>query len=361
MKKPEDIKILIADDTEENIDLLMEALGDTYDVLVATNGETTIEIAESELPDLIILDIIMPDLNGFEVNMHLKNNKATRKIPVIYLSSRDDGVSKKKAFETGAIDYLTKPIDIMDVRARVNHHLKNIAKNKAMYERTKRIETALMERTEQLNLTKEAAINALVFMSENRNKQNMQHIRRVKDYFSTLAKVLQQNPKFENVLSDEIIEKYLEVVPLYDIGLICVSDDILTKTTKLEDHEYELIKMHTLRGWDGLTIDNELVRNNMFLKYSVELARHHHENWDGSGYPDRLKGEAIPIGARVMSIADVYDALVHDRPYRKSISHLKAVDIIVEGSGIQFDPDLVSAFIKCNESFKTIAESFADE
>lgn len=360
MKKISECMVLIVDDTEANIDILVETLGDDYEISVAMDGESALENIEMELPDIILLDIMMPDMDGYEVCRRIKANKATAEIPIIFLTAMTDIVSKTKAFELGAVDYIIKPFELLEVKARVFTHL---SLRLAQYELSKQneiLEKKVIERTKMLTLTQEVTIEAMAYLAEYRDPETGGHIKRTKNYIKLLAEELKKNPKFKDALDDETIEILYKSAPLHDIGKIGIKDDILFKNGELTNKEFEEMKNHTLLGHNSLVKASSTLGDNSFFKCAMELARSHQEKWNGTGYPDGLTGEEIPLSGRLMAVADVYDALVSKRAYKPAFSHQKAVQIILEGKGDHFDPEIVDAFINIQEEFRKIAYEYAD-
>lgn len=360
MKKLSECIVLIVDDTEANVDILVEALGDDYEISVAMDGETALENIEMEMPDIILLDIMMPGMDGYEVCRRIKENKATAEIPIIFLTAMTDINSKTKGFALGAVDYIIKPFEILEVKARVHTHL---SLKLAKYELSKQneiLEQKVIERTKELSLTQEATIEAMACLAEYRDPETGGHIKRTKNYMKILAEELKKNPKFTDVLNNETIELLYNSAPLHDIGKIGIRDSILLKDGKLTEEEFEEMKKHTILGYDSLEKASKKFGDNSFLKYAKELARFHQEKWNGTGYPDGLRGEQIPLSGRLMAVADVYDALISKRSYKPAFSHQKAVQIILEGKGQHFDPEITDAFMNIQEEFRKIAHQYAD-
>lgn len=360
MKELSECKVLIVDDTEANIDILVEALGDDYDVSVAMDGETALENLEIEVPDIILLDIMMPGMDGYEVCSHIKSNEAMVEIPIIFLTAMTDINSKTKGFELGAVDYITKPFEIIEVKARVNTHL---SLKLAKYELSKQnqiLEERVLERTMEITLIQEATIEAMACLAEYRDTETGGHIKRTKNYMKILSEELRKNPNFKDILDNETVELLFKSAPLHDIGKIAIRDNILLKNGKLTDEEFNEMKKHTILGHDSLVMASKKFGDNSLLKYAIELARSHQEKWDGTGYPDGLIGKQIPLSSRIMAVADVYDALISKRSYKQAFSHEKAVEIIFEGRGHHFDPEIVNAFMIIQEEFRNIAYKYAD-
>jgi putative two-component system response regulator len=345
--------ILVVDDTEENIEILVELLSDIYDISVAMDGEYAIESLKEEIPDLILLDIMMPGIDGYEVCKILKNNENTKYIPVIFLTALTDAREEEKGLNIGAIDYITKPFNPSLVKARV----KNQLELKLLRDH---LEDVVKQRTAQLELTQEITIESMGTLAEYRDPETGGHIKRTKNYIKVLAEKLKTHPKFSSFLTDDTIKRLFQSAPLHDIGKVGIPDHILLKPGKLTDEEFEKMKRHTIFGRDALNRSEEKLGKNSFLHLAIVMAESHQEKWDGSGYPNGWSGEQIPIPGRLMAVADVYDALISKRVYKEAFTHSKAVRIIQEGRGKHFDPDVVDAFMELTENFRNIALKYAD-
>jgi len=347
-------RILLVDDNTTNLQLLHETLdGLGYRLLIAKNGKTALAIARKANPSLILLDIMMPEMDGYEVCSRLKADVSTRQIPVIFITALVDDEDEAKGLGLGAVDYITKPINPELVRARVHNHLE-------LKHYQDHLENLVAERTRRLALVQAVTIEGLATLAEYRDPETGGHIKRTQNYVKVLAKKLKEHPRFRDGLNDEIIELLYMSAPLHDLGKVGVPDHILLKPGKLTDEEFGEMKKHTNYGHDALWITEQKLGEDSFLQYAREIAYTHQEKWDGSGYPSGLKGDKIPISGRLMALADVYDALISKRVYKPPFPHEKAVDIIVEGKGKHFDPDIVNAFIELENTFRNIALSFAD-
>jgi len=347
-------RILLVDDNTTNLQLLHETLdGIGYRLLIAKNGKTALAIARKAKPALILLDIMMPEMDGYEVCRRLKADDKTDRIPVIFITALADEDDEAKGLALGAVDYLTKPFNPDLVRARVRIHLE-------LKQHQDQLEQLVRERTRRLELTQAVTIESLATLAEYRDPETGGHIKRTQNYVKMLAKQLKQHPRFRDELNDDVIELLYMSAPLHDLGKIAVPDHILQKAGKLTDEEFEEMKKHTNYGHDALRITEQKLGQDSFLRYAREIAYTHQEKWDGSGYPTGLKGDEIPISGRLMALADVYDALISKRVYKPPFPHEKAVEIIVEGKEKHFDPDIVDAFIELENTFRNIALSFAD-
>jgi len=360
MKTISECMVLVVDDTEANVDILVEALGDDYDVSVAMDGESALELVAEQAPDIILLDIMMPGIDGYEVCTRLKAEPSTADIPVVFLTAMTEIDNKTRGFQLGAVDYVTKPFEIMEVKARIKTHLSLRLAQLELSNQNEILELKVQERTRELSLTQEATIEAMACLAECRDPETGGHIKRTKNFLMALAQKLKKHPKYKEFLSDSNIDILYKSAPLHDIGKVGVRDGILLKPGKLTDEEFDEMKRHTIYGRDAIHFASQKLGENSFLQLAQEIAHSHQEKWDGSGYPERLAGEAIPISGRLMAIADVYDALICRRVYKSPFTHQKAVSIILEGRGRHFDPDMVDAFMEIQEEFRQIALKYAD-
>src|SRR5471030_1609892 len=350
--------IMIVDDTEINIDILVEALNDDYELIVAINGLEAIELIEEQKPDLILLDIMMPEMDGYEVLKRLKENLDLEPIPVILLSAITDSDSKNKGFSLGAVDYVTKPFEIVEVKARVKTQLRFEEARLILENQNIVLEEKVRERTQLIERTNSAAIYCLAALAETRDPETGEHIKRTQEYIRELAFELRENEKYKDVLTDEYIELLYKSAPLHDIGKVGVRDSILLKPGKLTAEEFEEMKKHTTYGGESLMVGIKELGEESFLTLAKEIALTHHEKWNGSGYPMGLSKQEIPISGRLMALSDVYDALISKRVYKGAFTHEEAKKIILESRGTHFDPDIVDDFIKREDKFIEIMEKF---
>jgi len=360
VKKLSECKILIVDDTETNIDILVEVLGDEYELSVATDGISALDNVRKEAPDLILLDIMMPKMSGFEVCYYLQLNAKTREIPIIFLTAMADIESKSKGFQSGAVDYIIKPFEVMEVKARVKTHLMLRLARLELSMQNEILEEKVKRRTEELDLTQETTIDAMAVLAEYRDPETGSHILRTKNYVRLLAVELRKKEKYQTIFDDKTIDMYYKSAALHDIGKVGIRDEILLKPGKLTKEEFEEMKKHTIIGYEAIQGAARRLGENSFLRYAMEFARYHQEKWDGSGYPDGLDGENIPLPGRIMAVADVYDALISKRVYKPPFSHKKAVFTIINESGSHFDPEIVEAFCEIENDFRNIALAYAD-
>jgi len=339
-------RILIVDDTASNIKFLYNLLRDDYNVSVAVNGEDALKLARSnEPPDLILLDVMMPVMDGYEVCRLLKENDNTSKIPVLFVTAKSEIEDESFGLSLGAVDYITKPISPPIVKARVRNQI-----NLYMYR--EHLEEIVKERTESLRDSHIDTIYRLASVSEYKDNETGLHMKRISRYAKKMAEVLGKD--------DEYCELIYHASPMHDVGKVAIPDKILLKNGSFDAEEWEIMKTHALIG-------SEILQGSAspFLQMATIIAANHHECWDGSGYPVGLKGEDIPLAARIMNITDQYDALRSKRPYKESFNHQKSFDIITKGDGRtmpqQFDPEVLSAFVVVSDEFDDIYESSSDE
>ncbi|KRC17455.1 MULTISPECIES: HD-GYP domain-containing protein [unclassified Acidovorax] len=354
--------ILAVDDSSDNLWVLSGLLKDQYRVKLAGSGEKALQIARSTPPpDLILLDVMMPGMSGHEVCRQLKEAPATRDIPIIFLTAMTGTEDEKVGLALGAADFITKPINPPIVLARVATQLQAKAGADFLRDQNQFLQTEVQKRTRELAAIQDVTILAMASLAETRDNETGNHIRRTQHYVRALATALKDHPRFSAALSDHVIDMLYKSAPLHDIGKVGIPDRILLKPGRFEPHEFEVMKTHTTLGRDAIQhAEDQLGMPVEFLQYAKEIAYGHQEKWDGSGYPQGLAGEAIPLSARIMAVADVYDALISRRVYKEGMPHAKAVDIMREGRGSHFDPDILDAFLGMLDEFQRIAQKFAD-
>ena len=360
---PDKATVLVVDDTPANLSLMTGLLRDIYKVKAAIDGEKALRIAQSDAPpDLILLDIMMPGMDGYEVCRRLQANPVTRDIPIIFLTAKAGIEDEKMGLELGAVDYITKPISPPIVLARVRNHLALKASADFLRNKADFLEAEVVRRTAEVMAIQDVTIMAMASLAETRDSDTGNHIRRTQHYVKVLAQHLRKHPRFASVLDDDrYIALLFKSAPLHDIGKVGIPDRILLKPGKLTFEEFEIMKTHTTLGRDAIqSAEEHLGMKVEFLNLAKEIAYGHQEKWDGSGYPQGAAGEAIPVGARLMAVADVYDALISRRVYKEGMPHDKAAAIIVQGRGQHFDPDIVDAFVAVQDQFQAIAQRFAD-
>lgn len=336
---------MIVDDTPENLDLLQNSLqGRGYDISAFPRGSMAIKAALRNPPDMILLDINMPEMDGFEVCRRLKKEPSLKHIPVLFISAMEAFQDKVRAFSAGGVDYVTKPFQIEEVAARINTHLSIVNLQQDLERHNYELEELVKEKMRYIEEAHISTILAMVKLTEYRDSDTGQHIDRTRIICKILAEKLGDYPQYEKIISERFVNDIYNSAPLHDIGKVGIPDDILLKPGKLTAEEWVSMKHHAIIGADTLReVQKKYVQNN-YINMGIAIARSHHEKWNGNGYPDGLAGMDIPLSARIMAVTDVYDALRSQRPYKEPFSHEKSLEIILKGSGTDFDPDIVRTF-----------------
>jgi len=355
--------ILVVDDTPENLTVLGELLESEYRVRVANSGVRALKIAESQpRPDLILLDVMMPEMDGYEVLRQLRSRPTTRDIPVIFVTAMDATEEEEHGLEAGAVDYITKPIRPSIVLARVRTQLevkraRDLLKNQNAF-----LEAEVARRMADNQLIQEVSIHALARLAETRDPETGNHLRRTQEYVRTLAVRLSDHERFSSTLNFHTIDLLAKSAPLHDIGKVGIPDHVLLKPGKLTPEEWVIMRTHARLGYEAIEqAEKDAEKPVEFLALAKQIALCHHEKWDGSGYPGGLAGDAIPVSARLMALADVFDALINRRVYKAPMPYEEARSIIVADRGKHFDPDVVDAFVATFDQFVRIAERYRDE
>lgn len=347
--------IMVVDDTPANLTILVELLGRRgYRVAAFPRGSMALKAAALEAPDLMLLDIMMPDMDGFEICRRLKEDEKLREVPVLFISALDDPAGKVRAFAAGGVDYVTKPFQEEELAARVRTHLALGRMRKELERHNQYLEDLVREKVREISESQLATILALSKLAESRDDVTGKHIERTRIYCRLIALCIRGDPQYREIVTDEFVENIYHAAPLHDIGKVGIPDRILLKPGKLSPEEFEIMKTHTTLGAGTLERVLEEYPGNALLKMGITLTRYHHEKWDGSGYPDGLAGEGIPLGGRIMALADVYDALRSHRPYKEAFSHEQSAAVILEGRGSHFDPAVVDAFEDCASEFAAL-------
>ena len=352
--------VLVVDDAMDNITIISGLLS-SYKVKVAINGEVALKLARKSPPDIILLDVMMPVMDGYETCRIIKNDEQLKDIPVIFLTSKNEVADETKGFEMGAEDFITKPVNPVILLTRIKTHLelkraRDFLKSENIY-----LEAEVSRRTKEIALIQEVSIMAMVSLAETRDNETGYHIQRTKLFVKELCSYLGKFPKYKETFSQGNIDLIVASAPLHDIGKVGIPDSILLKPNKLTEEEYEVMKTHTTLGRDAILKAEHLMnRPETFLRYPKEMVYSHHEKWDGSGYPQGISGEDIPLSARIIALADMYDALTSKRVYKKPLSHEEAVEIIKSESGKHFDPEIVEAFLAVNQIFPYISDQYID-
>jgi len=340
--------ILLVDDTKSNVDVLVHALKDIYKLGVTLNGEDAIRFAEKKQPDLILLDIVMPGIDGFEVCHRLKKKSETKNIPIIFITAMDDLSHKTKGFDFGAVDYITKPFDITEVKARVRTHLTLKLAQEALKNQNIILDEMVQARTAELRKAQIEVINRLGKAAEYRDQDTGTHINRMSKYCRLLGKALG--------LSREEYDRLDLASTMHDVGKIGISDNILLKPGKLDVKEWKSMMTHTQIGGKLLSGGSS-----QLLEVAQIIAMTHHEKWDGTGYHQKLKGKDIPLNGRIVCICDVFDALISRRPYKEPWPVELVIEEIRRGSGIFFDPELVEVFLSLEPELLEIIETYTEK
>ncbi|MFB0723795.1 two-component system response regulator [Aeromonas salmonicida] len=355
--------ILIVDDSPENLMVLTDLLSPTYRVLAAQSGEKCLRIATGKtLPDLILLDVMMPGMDGYEVLKQLRTNPETSRIPVVLLTALADSQSEEYGLSLGAADYITKPIKPVIVQARVRTQLEAKQARDGLQSQNTALEAEVARRMTENDLIQQVSIRALAHLAEIRDPETGNHILRTQGYVRLLANALASHPRFIDTLTPRYIALLSRSAPLHDIGKVGIPDHILRKPGKLTAEEWDVMRTHAKLGSDAIEqAERDIEQPLAFLTLAKEIAHWHHEKWDGSGYPDGLRGDEIPLSARLMALADVFDALINVRVYKAAMPYDEARALILSGTGQHFDPDVVTAFDNHFDQFVAIAERYTDE
>ncbi|HNQ03623.1 MAG TPA: two-component system response regulator [Thiobacillaceae bacterium] len=354
--------ILIVDDLPENLLVLGGLLRSSYQVLAANSGEKALRIARNTPhPDLILLDVMMPGMDGYQVFDALRQDMATRAIPVIFVTSLDDLQAELRGLDLGAVDYITKPVIPPIVLARVRTQLELKRARDLLSGQNVYLEAEVARRVAENDLTQLVSIRALAHLAETKDPETGNHILRTQGYVRELALLLRAHPRFRDTLSERYIDLLTRSAPLHDIGKVGIPDSILQKPGPLTAEEWSIMKTHTRIGAEAIERaerDAECALD--FLTLAKEISLRHHEKWDGSGYPDGLAGDAIPLSARIMALADVFDALIMRRVYKPAMDMEDAILFIQQARGRHFDPDMTDVFCEHREIFFDIARRLSD-
>jgi putative two-component system response regulator len=367
--------ILIVDDEPANLAVLNQLLSPEYRIMACKSGEKALQNAAKQPgPDLILLDVMMPLMDGYEVMTRLKKDVSTREIPVIFVTALDGLMDEERGLGLGAVDYITKPIKPAIVKARIHTHLELKRHRDHLKEQNQWLESEVSRRMEENLLIQDVSLCALAQLAETRDNETGNHILRTQAYVAVLGKALQSRPGYAEELADPQLDRIVKACPLHDIGKVGIPDRILLKPGKLTSEELDICKTHARIGADA--IDNAIARvlsagiqkevpaakpqSLAFLEMARVIALTHHEKWDGSGYPNGLAGEAIPLPGRLMALADVFDALITARVYKKAWTMSETVRHIREQKGRHFDPAIVDAFDSVLAEFDDIRLRFKD-
>ncbi|MCL2071349.1 MAG: response regulator [Oscillospiraceae bacterium] len=357
-------KIVFVDDQVSNLMIGRNVLSTDYDVFTVPSADKMFALIEKFSPDLILLDVEMPEMNGYQAIERLKAKPETANIPVVFLTAKTDAGSELKGLSLGAIDYISKPFSPPLLLKRISNHLlaaeqkRQLEKQKEQLQKyNENLEDAIKEKTKTIIELQNAVLETVAELVETRDATTGGHIERTQIYLRTLFDGLKETGIYLDEIKEWDVEMIIRSAQLHDVGKISIREDVLNKPGRLTPEEFDEMKKHTIIGGKIIEHIQERTTKQEFLEFTKTMAVSHHEKWDGSGYPYGLKGNDIPLEGRLMSIVDVYDALVSERPYKKAFTHEEAVKIIKDGSGSQFDPILVELFLHEQDKFKKTAES----
>ena len=357
--------VLVVDDMPENLAVIGEALQPDFRVRVANSGARALDVVRTvPRPDIILLDVMMPGMDGYTVLERLKDDPDTRDIPVMFITALDADAEEERGLALGAVDYIHKPIRPAIVHARVRAQLELKMMRDVLRDRNINLEHEVERRIRENHLIQDVSMRALASLAETRDNETGNHIRRTQAYVEVLARALVDHQRFARLRADGIIEIIVKAAPLHDIGKVGIPDHILLKPGALESDEWRIMQQHARLGAEaikGALCGDDDQTPLVFLHIAIEIAHAHHEKWDGSGYPDGLRGDDIPVPARLMALADVFDALISRRVYKPPLPLEQAADIIREGRGRHFDPDIVDVFFARFDDFVAIAQRYRDD
>jgi len=349
-------KIIIVDDNLSNLTMGRNMLKEFYEVYPAPSAAKLFEILGNVTPDLILLDIEMPEMDGYETIKKLKADPMYREIPVMFLTAKSDESSELAGFDLGAMDYLSKPFSAPLLLKRIANQLLIVQQKRDLKDYADNLEQKVKEKTKEVMELKNAVLATVADLVEFRDQLTGSHTNRTQAYLKVLTEQLIVDKKYSDEVEKWDMDFFLPSAQLHDVGKISITDLILNKPGKLEPEEFEIMKTHVSAGVAAIERIMKKTAEHAFLHHALSIAGTHHEKWDGSGYPKGLKGYDIPLEGRLMAIADVYDALISERPYKKPIPHEESCKIIEEGSGTHFDPVLIEVFVKVKDNFKTIVQ-----
>lgn len=342
-------KILVVDDEKINLILAKRLLADEYDVTAVESGEKALDYMSENKVDLVLLDVKMKGMDGFEVIEKMKIDECFCRVPVIFLTADRREETESKCFEMGAMDFVSKPFVPVIMRHRIKRTLE-------LEDYRHNLEMRLVEQLQKVTEIQDNIVMTLANMIESRDGTTGEHVKRTSVYTKFLIDKLIENDIYTDELTAENIDNIIKAAPMHDIGKITIEDSILRKPNRLNPAEYEIMKTHSAAGGDLIKSNLNAVASEEFVKVAYEMARHHHEYWNGNGYPDGIAGDKIPLSARILAVADVYDALTARRVYKEPMSTEKAISIMNENSG-QYEPILLEVFTKSQEELKVLTES----
>lgn len=357
----EKYKVMIVDDTPDNIALFSELLKGEYQVRIALNGEKAIKLIKEDAPDIILMDVMMPVMDGYQTCRILKSEEKLKDIPVIFLTAKSEAEDENIGLSLGAVDYITKPVNPQIFLSRIRAQLSTKLANDFLKNKNRYLEEEVTQRTKEVTTLQEITIMAMSALAEIRDNETGHHLQRTKLYARELSEALSRKEKYKELLDKRTIQKIVNAVPLHDIGKVGVPDSILLKPGKLTLEEFEIMKTHTTLGKEAIEKAEKMMDcPDDFLRIPKEIVYCHHEKWNGSGYPRGLAGEEIPLSARIVALVDVYDALRSKRIYKPAYSHEEVQKIIKEERGRHFSEDFVDVFLELEEAFLRISDQYKD-
>ncbi len=349
-------KIMVVDDSPLIHKIVKRVLNEKYDAISFTSGSEAVAALDEVKPDLVLLDVEMPELDGFETIKLMRQNPVMEGVPIIFLTAKTDVDFECMAFELGAVDYINKPFANQLLLKRVEIHLTHAVQRRTLANYNDDLQEMVQEKTKTIKELQYAIVYTLADLVEMRDNSTGGHVLRTQAYFNLILDYLNENDIYQSVLSKLDQRLLLEASQLHDVGKVAIPDAILLKPARLEPEEFEIMKTHTTIGYKAIVKAMELTNDKEFLKFAAEVALTHHERWDGNGYPNGISGTDIPIAGRIMAIVDVYDALVSERHYKKKMPHDKAMSILLEGRASHFDPVLIDTVVAINDKFEEISQ-----
>jgi len=345
-------KVILVDDNPINLKLARNTLMDKYDVFTVPSAEKLFQLLEKTFPDIILLDVMMPGISGYDAIKVLKDDPRTAEIPVIFLTSKNDTTSELEGFSRGAVDYVSKPFSPQLLLKRVDVHVLVETQRKELKHINENLQQIVDEKTEAVLELQNAMLKTMSNLVEYRDDVTGSHVERTEHFLSLLTDEMVKKKVYDDILQTWDIKLFLQSAQLHDVGKIAIRDNVLMKPGPLTTEEFNEMKKHTTFGERVIEKIQQSARESVFLTHAKIMAGTHHERWDGTGYPRGIGGTEIPLQGRLMALVDVYDALTSVRPYKKAFDPEKAVQIVKEGGGTQFDPYLVEVFVSASQGFQ---------
>jgi len=344
-------KVILVDDNPINLKLARNTLMGKYDVFTVPSAAKLFELLEKTLADIILLDVMMPEMNGYDAIKVLKNNPRTADIPVIFLTSKSDANSELEGFVQGAVDFVSKPFSPQLLLKRVDVHVLVESQKKELEHINRNLQHLVEEKTDEIQELQNAILKTMSNLVEYRDDVTGGHVERSEQFLKLLTEEMIRRNVYSDDVKDWDMKLFFQSSQLHDVGKIAIKDNILLKPAKLTAEEFNEMKRHTFFGEKVIEKIQESTKESVFLTHAKIMAGTHHEKWDGTGYPRGIAGSNIPLQGRLLALVDVYDALISERPYKKPFSADEALEIIKQGSGVQFDPALVEIFVAIAQDF----------